>query len=399
MAYIESINLNLTGTTFTDELHSNVGSSAFQIDHDYFWGGVNLAIRTAAGGGGTQLVEGAGNDYLLNEQNTDLTTDSGNDTYKKIQIINATYQTGNLYFSGKYIADDNDADDLNNVSETIISVSADTTIASGDSNNVYLVTTNGVLKIVTLPAVADSTNRIITVCNTDLAIGTVRIDTDSTDEINGLDNLFLWKQNDIVRLLCDGTKWIIWNDFKPYLESGIISNNDWTNRHLGFIEVDYDNLNLVFELGEIITEATSSNTAVVYKDTGSTLSLLMTTGTGLYTNNRVITGGHSGATADINEAGTGSTKDLDSSVYHGWGVNLDKVGVEIYYLDATDFTGISQEIKSLMPGSTGIVFMNISTDEFKIQTGSSGIVILSDSGGTSTLSADKHYKITIRLEL
>ena len=111
--WVDKIDLNLTGQTFTDEKHTDVGASAFQLDHDWFWGGADLVIRTASGGGGTLLVEGT--DYQLSVQDTDLTTRSGKTVYGKVQIITPGYQTGDLFFSGKYIADSNEAPDVNDI--------------------------------------------------------------------------------------------------------------------------------------------------------------------------------------------------------------------------------------------------------------------------------------------
>jgi len=111
------MNLNLLGEVFTDEKHSDVGAAAFELDHDWFWGGADLVINTAAGGGGTQLTDGV--DYQLSvpasesDVEQDLTTRSGKSVYRKVQIINATYQTGDLYFSGEYVADSIDKDDWN----------------------------------------------------------------------------------------------------------------------------------------------------------------------------------------------------------------------------------------------------------------------------------------------
>ncbi len=110
-SWTDKIDLNLTGLVFTDELHTDVGVSAFELDHDWFWGGADLAIRTASGGGGTLLEEGT--HYLLSVEDADLTARSGKTVYGKVQIIDATYQSGDLYFSGKYIADSIEASDIN----------------------------------------------------------------------------------------------------------------------------------------------------------------------------------------------------------------------------------------------------------------------------------------------
>jgi hypothetical protein len=100
--------ITLTGTTFTDTLLADVGSSVFTLDHDWFTK-QDLVIRTAAAGGGTLLVEGT--DFTLGTEDTDLSArvtaavGSGRNVFHTIAIINAAYETGDLYFSGKYIAD------------------------------------------------------------------------------------------------------------------------------------------------------------------------------------------------------------------------------------------------------------------------------------------------------
>lgn len=108
---IERIDINLAGTSFTDELHSNVGASAFALNHDWFWGGDDLIIRDAAGGGGALLVEGV--NYDLSVDDADLTARSGKTVRSRITITTGGYQSGNLYFSGEYIADSNEAEDIN----------------------------------------------------------------------------------------------------------------------------------------------------------------------------------------------------------------------------------------------------------------------------------------------
>lgn len=106
----DKMQLDLTGAAFTDELHTDVGSAAFRLTHDMFTQ-EDLVIRTASGGGGTLLAEGT--DYQLSEQDTYYSGESGKTVYTEIQIINATYQTGDLYFSGEYIGDYVEAEDAN----------------------------------------------------------------------------------------------------------------------------------------------------------------------------------------------------------------------------------------------------------------------------------------------
>ncbi len=127
----DRIELVLTGQVFTDEIHYNTGAAAFSLSelagypdpienlgHDFFTK-EDLVIRDTTGGGGNLLSEGAGNDYLLSEEDTDLTTrvteavGSTRTVYQKIQIINVVYQDVDLYFSGKYIADSNSGEDFN----------------------------------------------------------------------------------------------------------------------------------------------------------------------------------------------------------------------------------------------------------------------------------------------
>jgi microcystin-dependent protein len=108
------MDINLMGQAFSDCLLLNVGSAAFELEHDWFTK-QDLVIRTAAGGAGTLLVEGT--DYTLSIESEELSdrvtaaVGSARNVFHMVTISNATYQTGNLYFSGKYIADSNCADD------------------------------------------------------------------------------------------------------------------------------------------------------------------------------------------------------------------------------------------------------------------------------------------------
>ena len=124
------MNIDLFGDTFTDEKHTDVGSAAFRLNHDWF---IDLVINTATGGGGTQLVLGTDyqlliEDVKLSERVTEELGES-KQVWGKVQIINATYQTGDLYFSGKYIADSIEAEDVNTI---IVSTSSPSGGSDGD---------------------------------------------------------------------------------------------------------------------------------------------------------------------------------------------------------------------------------------------------------------------------
>jgi len=110
------MDINLTGQSFNDYKLTDVGSDAYQLEHDWFTK-EDLVITTGSGGGGTPLSEGM--DYQLSEEDEELServtkaVGSTRTVYHYITIINATYQTGDLYHSGKYIADNNSAADMN----------------------------------------------------------------------------------------------------------------------------------------------------------------------------------------------------------------------------------------------------------------------------------------------
>jgi len=105
------VNIDLTKTNsnndISDELYNNVGASAFNLVHDFFYGSTDLEIWTGAGQTGTQLVETT--DYDLGGIDTDLTTRAGVNIYSTVTVTNVTYQTGDLYITYHACADFIDA--------------------------------------------------------------------------------------------------------------------------------------------------------------------------------------------------------------------------------------------------------------------------------------------------
>lgn len=93
----------------TDELRSNVGSSAFMLEHDFFFDGTDFQIWTGPGMSGTKLNEGS--DYIFTGKHLELSQRANGNVYQYVTILNATYQTGDLYFNYHACADWIEAED------------------------------------------------------------------------------------------------------------------------------------------------------------------------------------------------------------------------------------------------------------------------------------------------
>jgi len=104
---------NLAGTQLTDELHNSLGAGFYSLDHDTFFGAGDFNIYTAAASGGTHLIEAT--HYILHDEDTDLTTETGKTVYTTVKIIDPAYQACDLYFTYKTIGDYNQAIDINDL--------------------------------------------------------------------------------------------------------------------------------------------------------------------------------------------------------------------------------------------------------------------------------------------
>ncbi len=248
MAYMD---INLLGAAFTDLLVSDTGAPAFGLDHDWFTA-EDLVIRTAAGGGGTALAVGV--DYQLVTQDIDLSArvtvavGVARTVYKQVQIINAIYQAGDLYISGKYIADSNVAADVDYRANKAVS-GANYTVRDTDGYGRILVTTGAADRTITLPTAAANTGREILVMKVDTGAGKVIVAGEGGETINGAATVNLVSQYDRLRVFCTGTGWIIL-DIRATKESAYINCSDWTNQLLG----DAVGGNIVHGLGVALSE-------------------------------------------------------------------------------------------------------------------------------------------------
>ena len=94
--------------------------------------------------------------------------------------------------------------------------SADFTVwtddATGSPKDVYLVTTGASTITVTLPTATTgdaSTGRVVTIMKADAGAGSVTIDADGTEEINGSTTVSLSSQYNYRTLVSDGTEWFV----------------------------------------------------------------------------------------------------------------------------------------------------------------------------------------------
>lgn len=103
------VNLDLAGINsdndIADELKTDVGSSAFDLAHDRFFGtAALLRIWTGVGEAGVQLV--LNTDYTMQGLDSDLTAEAIAQVWSQVKIENVAYQTGNLYFNYHAVADE-----------------------------------------------------------------------------------------------------------------------------------------------------------------------------------------------------------------------------------------------------------------------------------------------------
>jgi hypothetical protein len=386
------MNKSLLGVAITDELHTDLGSAAVSLmdtneetGHDYIRSG--LVIRTAASGGGTLLTEGV--DYVLANENTVLSAEvsaalgSTVQCFKTIQITNVTYQSGALYFSGYFHGDAVDADRENKNKKIVISKSADYTIDNSVYGDLCICVTAGVSGVrLKTPNATLCKNKEIEIIHDDTGAGAVTILNDFGQLYNGMPYLFLFDQNDRITVRSNGTRWIVSGTLA--FQTGGIGTNDFTNRELGDAAIPYDGAaGTALVIGEKVTEATSGNTGIIVYKTATVLTLKKVTGTGIFTDNRVLTGSMGGGTVLVNIPGS-TSKNADSNFYHGWGVNSWRIVKELWISANATFswTNATKAVGYIVNGAAieGSDFINVDTNNNKCQTGAGGVDTLSETG-------------------
>lgn len=274
----------------------------------------------------------------------------------------------------------------------------DYTILDDDGYDIVMVDSRGGNVTITLPTLAANQSRQITVIAQYLG-GQITVDGEGAETVDGIAASVLQSKDDFVTVLGTTTEWKILS-CKQVLSTGWINTNDWTNRHLGSINLGYDNLTGTFTVGEVVNEYSDSAlttatgvSGIIISDSGSVL-VLKNAVKGTFTNNYYLKGATSAATADVNVA----TKNVDCNIYHGMSRDSCDLSFMMWYSP----TGVENGAVNMVIGqgnyvNDGASLYQISTNEVKVQTGAKGYKIISDVGFEEAIDTeDSYYRIVIK---
>lgn len=264
---------------------------------------------------------------------------------------------------------------------------------------------------VNLPNVASSTGRAILFQNIGIS-GLSYINGNGANIIfgsNTVTTLKMFMLGDFFILRSNGTVWYV-EAYNVNIITNFINRNDYTNEEIGST-FNYDNKSAAVDLtGQHFIEATSNQRAVILYDSGGVgLSGTMYvyyitdsgTGLGYWTNNRQCTCGSGGYTFDVNEAGTGNSKNNDSNFCHALGININNFIFQFFWNTTATFTGAQRIVEGLIyiaPTAYGIMPNQVDTNNVLFQTGAGGIDYIDGNGVLQALDIDDVY-FNIKLSL
>lgn len=253
-------------------------------------------------------------------------------------------------------------------------------------------------EIETLPDASANSGALYTYVKANSSYYPVLIKTTGGDTISGLSHVFLWRQNDCLKVVSDGSNWIIINNFKPYFYSGLIPVTDKTNIHYGNIKLIIDNISGTIVIGDKCTGGTDGSYGIVVDTDNSTYVELMelvdgSGGGNIFTDDETLAFDLSSATADVN-MGT-HAKDQDYYMYHGWNKNLTDVDTRIYISadgTANNYVDLGNHYEG---GDAGNSFHQYDTDNVFPQIGGGSTAYVNDAGvGSATWT---HYQCYVRM--
>jgi len=213
-----------------------------------------------------------------------------------------------------------------------------------------------------------------------------------------LDYLLLYSVGDSWELIWDGTNWSC--SGSTTFEIGWINRDDWSNVHIGN-GVTYDNKSAAVDWTGM-TFSDGTNTATCVYDSGGTgaSGILyfynISGGTGVFTDGATLTAVNSD-TADVDE-GSGTSKNIDYNLYHGFGINITKIKFNMLYNTSASFTN-SYEIMGFQFDVVNLYLygwnlQNIDDNNIIVQLGNRGLAYMSPSGTITTIVSTDAYSYT-----
>jgi hypothetical protein len=273
------------------------------------------------------------------------------------------------------------------------------TILDDDGFDVIRVSTGASDRTVTLPTLADNVGRSLTIMKLDYGLGDVIVDGEGSETINGVLTKLLSRPTDTATIIADEAtgEWKVLSFSLAEFNTGWVNRSLWTSKTIGSVTVAYDNLSGgPFQLGETVTETGGSGaTGVIVFDSGVSLWLANVGNGGVFTNDNVITGSISGATADVNHP-IGNNKNIDNNTMHHLSTHLPELEVRLFINSTGVDTGCI-EIQSEIHGTTaGYSIHDIDSDNDALYSATSGLQYIDSAYTLQTINTDDwYYKIVI----
>jgi hypothetical protein len=278
------------------------------------------------------------------------------------------------------------------VSNSAVAVAA-YTIGDSDQTNDIFADPSALAFAVNLPTLAANIGRIIRT-KVISAGGAVSLTPEGAELLEGVNAAFVMQSiGDHCTVIGETSGWRILSAYAK-MDTGWINTADWTTRSIGNQKVTVVD-GAAYVVGELVTEATSSNTGIILAKATHVLTLKNVTGTGVFTNGRVLTGSTSGANSTVN----GSTKNQDTNITHNL-LDFNKLKFTcLFNSTATETACWSMSLFGLVRADGahyGLQLYQVSSSAANVYTGQQGVMfLLTNSTGDVLDSEDYYYRFLV----
>jgi len=275
--------------------------------------------------------------------------------------------------------------------ESIKATTSSYAVLDDDGYTVVMVDSRGGNVTITLPTLSENQSRQITVIAQYLG-GQITVDGEGAETIDGIAASVLQSKDDFVTVLGTTTEWKILS-CKQSIDTGWINNSDLSNRILGMSKITYDGASGTLIIGEVLTEATSNNTWILVAQDATTLWCKNATGTGVATNDRVITGATSAATVVVN----GNSINANADLIHNFGRGVMDLQWEVAFNASASDTDCFNAKIAFQSGTAeyGEVAQQIDTNTIRFQTGDNSAFMYFNTSGQLVLLFNGYHKIRV----